>query len=314
MAYDFIKALLPQEKIKEVKEHPLLDFMTDVSTTTGELPLKEEVARYKGLNFTIRKNRIWLSGSLHSFYNIYFKGENQNYDDFTLEKVRIILDKIESLFNLDLSKCKLENIEIGVNICLPFKTYLILLNLLFHNTKRFRDQQLRNGKGDYKNVIHDRFTLKFYDKSLQFNLPYELMRFEIHFNKMTELKQYGIIYLSDLNDKTKLEYLKHELLKRFDEVFLYDWTIQEDSIKRKPKGFYNWKLWHYWVNDLNKNNRNKRKEAYRKIVSNYSDKVKEQIRVLIEQKIDELTNTKGDLFTVGRRKEKKRLFHSLVKV
>ena len=190
----------------------------------------------------------------------------------------------------------------------------MLFRSLFHSKQRFKDQQLRNGKGDYRNVIHDRYILKFYDKALQFALFYELMRFEIKYTKMTDLKKYGIIYLNDLRDKTKLEYLKIELLKRFDEVFLYDWTIKENKIKRKPKGFYYWKLWHYWINDLNKSNRNKRKKTYNNIVNKYSHKVKEQIKSLIEQKMKELINPKGDLFTVGKRKYKKRPFHSLVKV
>ncbi len=314
MAFDYIKALLPQRKIEELKKHPLLDFITDVSTTTGELFSKKEIAKYKGLGFTIRKKRIWLSGSLHYFYNNYFEGENQNYDDFTFEKVCIILDKIGSLFNLNLNECKLENLEIGVNIRLPFKTKFVLINLLYHNTKRFRDQQLRNGKVDYRNVMHDRYILKFYDKSLQFGLPYELMRYEIHYRKMADLKKYNIVYLSDLRDKTKLEYLKIKLLKHFDEVFLYDWTINEDKIKQKPKEFYYWGLWSYWINDLNKNNRNKRKKTYNTIVNNHSNNVKEQIRSLIKQKINELINPKSDLFTVGKTKPKKRPFHSLVKV
>ena len=127
---------------------------------------------------------------------------------------------------------------------------------------------------------------------------------------MSDLKKYSIIYLDDLRDKTKLEYLKKELLKRFDEVFLYDWTINEDTIKRNPKEFHSWRLWYYWINDLNKSNRNKRKKTYNKIINKHSNKVKEQIRGLIKQKTNELINLKGDLFTVERRKYKKRPFHS----
>lgn len=292
MAFDYIKSVLPSKYIKGLEKHPLLEFKRVLNESTGELSHKR-VAKYQGLIFEIRLNKIWMNGSIHYFYN---KGRH-NYNDFTYSKIIQALNRIEETFGLDLSKCELRNLEIGVNIRLPLKTSIVLENVIFHSTKRFKDKAVKRGKGDFRVVVHDNFSIKIYDKGLQFGLPYELMRFEIHYNRMAGIKKYSIPYLSDLKDRNKLELLKGELIKRFDEVFLYDWTIKESKIKRKPKGFYDWRLVQYWIK-LNKSNRDKRKNAYKEVVIKYSDNVKRTIRGLIEQKMNELIYPKGDLFTV----------------
>lgn len=122
--------------------------------------------------------------------------------------------------------------------------------MLIHGTTRFKDVEVNKGKGNYRRAYHCNFSIKAYDKSLQFDLPYELFRFEIHFNKMRDLKQYRIIYLSDLKDKSKLESLKNELLTKWDEVLLYDWTIDLNVPEcEKPKGFNEWRLASYWEDE-----------------------------------------------------------------
>lgn len=288
MSYDYIKGVFSSEYIEKLEKNPLLEFKRVLNERTGELSHKR-IARYQGLIFTIRLNRVWLSGSLHYFYN---RGQH-NFNDFNYFKVIKTLSEIEKTFDLDLSNCKLENIEIGVNIRLPFKTSHVLNNVLFHGTKRFKDENVKRGKGDFRIVMHDRFGIKIYDKGLQFGLPYELMRFEIHYRKMADLKKYGISYLSDLKDRENLEYFKKELIKRFDEVFLYDWTIQDDMIKRKPKDFYKWGLWNYWIQDMNRSNRMKRKKMYNKLLDKYSNNIHKEIRGLIERKINNLISPKA---------------------
>lgn len=293
MAIDFIKVKLSIEYIKQFENNRFLDFKMEVNETTGEI--YKRTAIYQGLTVIIRSKSICISGSLHYFYN----DGIHNYNDFTYSNLIYTLNKIESLFGIDLSKFNLKNIEVGVNICLPFRTSFVLNNTLFHGIKRFKDEKVNKGKGNYRVATHDRYTIKIYDKGLQFSLPYDLLRFEIHFSRMADLKKYGITTLNDLRDRTNLGYLKKELLNKFDEVFLFDWTIDESMIKPLPKDFYKWRLPSYWIDELNKSNRLKRKKAYSKIIGEYSNKMKELIRGLIEQKINELIDTKGDRFTIA---------------
>jgi len=176
MAIDYIKTKLSAEYIGLLENHRLLEFKREVNERTGEL-LHKRVAKYQGLTFIIRSNKIWLSGSLHYFFN---EGKH-NYNDFTYTDLLYTLNKIERLFNIELSNCKLENIEVGVNINLPFKTSLILNNTLFHGIEKFKNEKVKKGKGDFRIATHDRYNVKIYDKGLQFSLPYKLLRFEIHF-------------------------------------------------------------------------------------------------------------------------------------
>jgi len=118
---------------------------------------------------------------------------------------------------------------------------------------------------------------------------------------MADLKKYEITTLNDLKVRTNLGYLKKELLSKFDEVFLFDWTIDEGLIKPLPKDFYKWKLPSYWIDEINKSNRLKRKRVYSEIVENYSNEMKVFLRGLIEQKTYELIDLKGDQFTIENR-------------
>ena len=300
MPIDYIKCQLNREVIKHIQHHPLLEFHSRLNERTGELSTTKE-AKYKGLTFTIRINRIWISGSLHYFFN----DDKHNFNDFDCFQLRYVLQELTSLFNIKLEECKLENLEVGVNIRLPFKSSLLLNNMLYHEVRKFNDEKVKKGKGGYRVVTHDRYMLKSYDKALQFSLPHELWRFEIHYNRMIELKKFGIIYLSDLRDKSKLLSLKAELLRRFDEVFIYDWTININAIKRPPKDMYKMQLVQYWVEEMDKNNRLKRKKIYNQIVEDYSDNVKASIGLMIAQKLDELLEVKRRPFHNRKQETKK---------
>lgn len=296
MGIDYVKCLLSSDLINKLETHPLLEFIIEVNERTGE-ELPRKVAEYMGLKFIICGSKIWLTGSLHYFYN---KGRH-NYNDFNYKKGCHALGKIEADFGIDITSSKLENIEIGVNIKTRYRTRTILNNLLIHGTIRFKDVE---GKGDYRKVKHCNYSIKAYDKAVQFKLPYEVFRFEIHFNRMRELKRFEIVYLSDLKNKSKLELLKTELLKKWDEVLLYDWTIDINvPEKEKPKDFNDWRLSTYWEG-LSKSNRNKRKGIYKNFISSNSSQVQKEIRELIDKKMSALIYSKSDLFTGGERKQK----------
>lgn len=299
MAYDYIKSVLKSKNPKELLTHPLLEFKRELNERTGELS-ERKIATYKKMKFIIDKRRVFIEGSLHYYHN---NGEH-NHNDFTLDMVNHVLNELEVVFGIDLSTSKIENIEVGVNLKVNYKTSLILDNLIFHGGIKFKDVKVNRSKADYREATHERYRVKAYDKAIQFNLPYELFRFEIHYNRMIDLKKHGIVYLSNLKEKNKLERLKKELIKKWREIFIYDWTIQKEMPKnKKPKDFSCWSLTNYWLG-LNKSNRNKRRTVYKKIVSKYSDGVQGIIEGLIESKMSELIYGKGDFLTEGVKNKK----------
>ena len=101
---------------------------------------------------------------------------------------------------------------------------------------------------------------------------------------MTELKPLGIKTFADINEDT-LKKAKELLLKRFDEVMHYDYTIVKKNLKKndldKLKVYSNPR---YWIEDLQPNHRHRPKEHLRKITLSNSDQIHQQIRFDIIQK------------------------------
>jgi len=285
----YIKVELLRKYTMFIRNHPKLDFKGSHYDRTGEAFGKLE-AEYKGLKFIIKRGKVFIRGSLHYFYN----DGVHNYDDFTLLKLFRTLKRLENLFGIDLTEAKLLNLEFGVNIRLNFKAYLVLRNLLFHVKKVFKDEVVDNGKGDYRVLIHSDYRIKIYDKGLHFGLPYELLRYELHYNVMRDLKEMGVECLSNLKKLTVLEKLKIDLLKKWDELFLYDWTIDISKVKEGLyKDFYNWGCPYFWTESVNKSNRYKNKSKYNAYVQNYAQNVKKEIRDLIDFKLNLLLNKKA---------------------
>lgn len=141
--------------------------------------------------------------------------------------------------------------------------------------------------GNFYTSEFNEFRLKVYDKGFQFNLPSQIMRFEIHVKKMRYIKGLGIKTLSDLTDRGKLIDFGVLLLDRWDNILLFDWTINRGELRAKKliEFYYQSQSVNYWL-DLNKNQRNKMKKKYSKLLSDYSNEIQKKLSKLIEAKIN----------------------------
>ena len=135
---------------------------------------EKQTKKYKNLYFTKYQNRLEISGSIHYFFN----DELHNADDFYIEYCINAIVQIKDLFNLDLNKCYLINLEYGININPLVNVTDLIHNLIYHEKRQFTrtttyfDFKLA-GNEAYKQV-------KAYNKSVQF--PQECQntfRFEI---------------------------------------------------------------------------------------------------------------------------------------
>lgn len=289
---DYVKLnIIPQDLywVKQLQENPLLDFKTVVSLKTGEKAITEE-AEYKGLKFIIYESgTILLKGSLHKYWN----NDNHNYNDFTYNNLVEVINDLKSKFNLNLKCCLLRNVEVGVNIIPPISSKRVLDDLLIHLTKKFKDMYVPNG--NCKQVNHDRYKLKAYDKKMQYEKKYkilnEILRVELHYNKMFDLKEIGVITLEDLLNKTKLRYLRNNLLKAWDETLLFDRTIIKKELNKKQRivKLNQWQNPNYWI-DLKKQRRNEQKRSYNLIVKNHSQQIHKQLYQLVCNKFNFLLN------------------------
>jgi hypothetical protein len=296
---DFIKINIKELHPSILEANPLLDFFDNINLITGEIkttnkqgnkviPYKN--AFYNSLEFRIYDNEtVTLAGSLHKYWN----NGAHNYNDFNFEAFTGVLKDLNTKFGIEPANCVLKCLEIGINIVPPIPTNHILDYCFLHKTKPF-EYQKNSDEGKYKQVEHEQYIIKIYNKALHYKRTFtdistEIMRFEIKYTRMWKLNKRGIYTFNDLVNYG-LHNFKSELLNEFNNILFYDTSIQS-----KSKSLTNYKNPLYWTELLNKptkTNYYKQKEKLKNITSQNSDKVQLQITKIMSDKIDFL-NTKG---------------------
>lgn len=272
------------------------------NTKTGEL-FSAIFFTYKKLNFSIyfdgngNATKLYIKGSLH----YYFNGGKHNSNDFTFaDFLGVISDLIEK-FGINPDDCKLRSLEYGINIIpLAYRTHLILQNTFYHQRKKF-NQPIDKPYKQAGNPKQNDFIIKIYDKAFQFPqyVSNELLRFEVKYCRMRELRKIGIDYLSDLllrENHVKLYKLLHQ---RFLEILFYDYTISKKKLSAvKQKKCVNYANINYWENmlmsikegGLNTKNFDYHKKGLKSITSQYSENIHKQLAEVIENKMFKLLN------------------------
>lgn len=302
---DFIKAIIninPQELLN----NKLLNFYRQMNPETGEIKTVNrdnkiktpyQSAIYLGLEFrindyrTINKKKVYpgyvyLIGSLHKFWN----NGAHNYNDFNFAALSYVLNELKLKFNISPEQLRLHSIEIGVNIQPPYKTGRIIDYCFNHVSKPF-ESKYNNDEGKYFQVEHSQYLIKIYDKRKHyankgFQIDNETLRFEIKFLKMEKLNKKGIYTLSDLL-KHGLHKFKFDLLSEWNKILFYDFTIQS-----KSKSILNYNNRLYWQEIIDNGRRsalNKHRRKLKEFTLNESENVQQQILILIENKVNELT-------------------------
>ena len=277
---DFIKVRLPASIQNALRKSEYLKFVGAFYSETGEVISGKETAEYKGLKFIIYRNGfILMQGSLHKYFN----NGVHNYNDFKACHLLSVLQELQDKFSIDLSTATIQNIEFGINIKPPANTNLIIDRLLCHSTENFKDVSIING--NYKQAVHQRYIVKVYNKGLHYNLPYELLRFELKFIKMIDLNKLGLLNLNDLTSIAWQKAILELLTKEWNNVLLYDFTIHVDRLKNnlRDKKLNQWQNVHFWLG-LTKQQRFEQRRQYQECVEVYSSRIHESIGNLITKK------------------------------
>lgn len=299
---DFIKIIIKELNPAILEANPLLEFFDNINLSTGEIkttnragqPIKPyKNAFYNGLEFKIYDTgHVTLSGSLHKYWN----SGAHNYNDFNFEAFLGVLRDLKHKFNIIPEQCILKCLEIGINIIPPIPTNQLLDYCFLHKTKPF-EYQKNSDEGKYKQVQHEQYIIKIYNKALHykskgFEINTEIMRFEIKYTKMQKLNERGIYNLEELSNYG-LHNFKETLLNEFNNILFYDNTIQS-----KSRSISNYKNPLYWIELLSKptkTNYYKHKGILKNLTSYNSDKIQLQTTEIMSKKIDFL-NSRGASF------------------
>lgn len=177
----------------------------------------DEVQRSKGREFGNIEGteyQLYISGSLHK------SRYGHNYNMFTFSDLQAEIEEIEIALQLNPANAKINNIEAGVN--LRFSSGLppvILDNLLVCANETFTPYP--NKKIGCYHAFTE-YTLKVYNKALESNVPGNILRIEVHFDRMRKVKGLDITTLADLKDRAKVKRLSELLQEAWQHVLLFD--------------------------------------------------------------------------------------------
>ncbi|MDR6403966.1 MULTISPECIES: hypothetical protein [Chryseobacterium] len=297
------------------------DFTISVNNETGETDNKKE-GKYFGMQMIkYPSERIMVKGSIHKFFN----RTDFNGNDFDMKSLSTAIHELQTELGLHPEYCRLENIEIGVNIQLPFDPNKMLQNLLFHRSVEFN--KTISGSFYYQSAKTE-YIIKIYNKTAQYEkklkkiiqslnvknehekkeanllkttiereLQPNTLRFEIKFLKMNMLNDLGIMYLSDVLKPEMIVPLKNLLLREFQEVYFYDYTTDESKMKRyEIDRLKDYRNPNYWLH-LNKKDKYYHKKRFESMTVKYSQNLKQKVAEIMSEKIEKLTGKSLDFFT-----------------
>jgi hypothetical protein len=301
---DYVKVRITGIDVIRLLNHEKLDFNCEYSHSTGQLHEEKMVAIYHICKITIITKKkaivvkeentfkevqhVLFTGSIHKMWNSICGITAPNYspekvdkgfngNEFTILDVQKVRQHLVELFDCTTEQMVFQNIELGVNIVVDFVPTLFLNNLLYHNSKLFDYMHNRNSA----QVKHNRYILKIYNKSYQYGMPDNVLRVELKFMKMEDLKVLGIQTFSDIEEKTLHE--AHLLLvERFGEVMAYDDSIRKRELSKHAKSMLpKYSNPNYWIRELKPNHRDRHKKALRVIIANHSNNRQKLIRDLL---------------------------------
>lgn len=270
---DFVKIKITDEAlINQVWSNEILEYDGKSEKRFND-ELKELVKKkYKNLYFTKYQDRIEISGSLHYFFN----NGIHNSNDFSVKDCINTIMQIRDLFMLDLEKCKLINLEYGVNIIPSIDVEDLVHNMMYHEKRQFNRPTKHfhykiAGNEAYKHV-------KAYNKSVQFpSLCNNTFRFEVKSKQSKYINSLDLFTLSDLAVTSTYNRLMEELIKEWDNVLLFD--LSKNIDEKYLNSFF-------WEDILKNGCRNKfndqKKRYYEKLGNN---NLHSQIRKTLIQKI-----------------------------
>jgi len=286
---DFVKIKVLNPDIDELRELPFLEWEELTNTRTGEV--KQYKTKFKGLTIVIINNQYtYISGSLHKYWNITNTQGDQNYNDFTFSSLIWTIQDISDRFNLNPINCKIENIETGVNVISPIPVNEVLRSIINHKGTPFTQEQSENKY--FRECEYQRYFVKVYNKGLQYEQPENILRFELKYVKMNDLKPYGITTLADLKDKDKIKSLVELLQSHYNELLFYDSTIKETDLTPPELTILTrGRIPTYWneLKETNPENYYKIRKRFRELVNKYGKQnIQETIGNLITQKWNDL--------------------------
>lgn len=247
---------------KPILENPLLKFDKKVSAD-GEI--MNQTAKYKNMDIFVQGEALTISGSLHKLWN----GDDTNYNDFPFLAIRQTISDLANALYFSPSEARVLGLEYGVNITPVLPVTEILRRTICYDWREpLESMKGIVGAGNGKQANLSNYRLKIYDKGLPNHIP-NLLRVENKTLRSVDLEGTGVNTLWDLTNVAVLAKLGNKLMRRFDNILLYE-EINETLLNEKQRLFYcEAKNPNYWK-ELERWKRDDRKKGYWSLVEKYA--------------------------------------------
>ena len=287
----------------ELLEKNNFDFKMTVSRNGGQI--HKYVAEYHFCKITVYESGLILfTGSIHKLYNsikgiyapnyfsnIQTQNKGFNGNQFTLSNIIYVRDHLMKLFKCEATQMVFQNIEFGINTTPKIDQLSFLQGLLYHKGKRFESKY----DGNFYYCEHQQYRIKIYNKSEQYGMITPTTRIEISLKKSKKINELDIYTFADITTNT-LENAKLELLRQFDEVAYYDYTIRKDKLSnRLQMHMLKYCTLKFWLIDLKPQHRDRHKKKLQEIIIKHSGNLKAKFAIDILKKcvtINHLENIK----------------------
>lgn len=286
-----------------------LTFAGLVDTQTGFVLSPIRKAFDRGLTFRLVPRstgngyRVEVKGSLHKFFN---NGQH-NADQYTANALLLTLDQLVRDYGFNLFNSKINNIEFGVNLILPFPVSHVLSNLICYKNQTFSLDT--DSDTPYYVCNRQQYAVKVYDKGKQKGFDYHLLRFEVRIKKMEYFNGTGVRLdtLADLLNVANFEPLGALLIGTFNEILFDDPTINPANLTPHERETYkNGRNPRFWQtpDDLttqqattHRQRLSRTKHRYRALLDQRGSNWQRGVTALIGQTWQRLTAVDDDLLT-----------------
>lgn len=257
-------------------------------------PIKDNL---ENLKINITDKYAYIENSIHKFYNIATKGENQNYDDFNFCDFKLACKMLENKLRIDFDNTYLTRFEFGLNIDLGSNpTDFLDENILFYNYKTPCYNPKYKPREKIKKFSLNDYEIKIYNKSEHFRLKENLkniLRIEIKYKTKKIIQRLGVFNLKDLQNKDVILNIYADFFNKIKDVIIvddYKGSLYMNSNERED--FIKYTNQNYWIDinkNLSKNMKNYHKTKLLKMIEKFKlDKMRNTLLMQIQDKFDEL--------------------------
>lgn len=281
----------------------MIDFVKFTITQVGILlKLKSELTFEKRL--TKNNNVVWsawyknmlieifeptmtitVSGSLH-----YLKNDGMhNWNDFTRLELFDTVIEFCNRFGLDPKKTILHGFEFGLNVNVPFEPSFFIERVLAYKKGKIEQLTAQAEQRDAIKICFDQYRLKIYNKSKQFAIDSNILRFEVKITRMAKVAAIGgLNTLHDLLKPKILQKLGRILLSEFKELIISEPMDLDRMTDRELATFEQMNDTAFWESITNKSMRRDKKNRFRCLTAKYGSGLHNQVSTLINEKWSEL--------------------------